>query len=150
MEDFKPPLDTISAAAYTGLAASTLEKLRVYGGGPRYLKLRRLVRYRPADLDDWLAERIVSSTSEPFACDRRRGARPTPVASSSRCDCITGISEPPRGRSGGRECGAARGSSRRLNRTRTCSIMATPRDASGPGEKESSGGFSIASEILSP
>jgi hypothetical protein len=71
VEDFKPPLDTLGAAAYTGLAASTLEKLRVYGGGPRYLKLRRLVRYRPADLDDWLAERIVSSTSEPFVSDQR-------------------------------------------------------------------------------
>jgi predicted DNA-binding transcriptional regulator AlpA len=69
MKDFKPPLDTLAAAAYTGLASSTLEKLRVYGGGPRYLKLRRLVRYRQADLDDWLAAHIVSSTSDELSCE---------------------------------------------------------------------------------
>lgn len=58
------PLDTTGAAAYTGVSRSSLEKLRVYGGGPRYLKLGRRVRYRVEDLESWLSERLVSSTSE--------------------------------------------------------------------------------------
>lgn len=76
MEELRPALDTSAAAAYMGLSRSTLEKLRVYGGGPRYLKLRRLVRYRPEDLDKWMADRVVSSTSERMAliCASPEGA----------------------------------------------------------------------------
>lgn len=76
MEELRPVLDTSAAAAYLGLSRSMLEKLRVYGGGPRYLKLRRLVRYRPEHLDEWMAERLVSSTSEkmPFTCASPEGA----------------------------------------------------------------------------
>lgn len=57
-------LNTQGAANYLGLAESTLEKARVSGTGPKYLKLGRAVRYRIADLNEWLAERVVSSTSE--------------------------------------------------------------------------------------
>jgi hypothetical protein len=42
-----------------------LNKLRTYGGGPRYAKLGAVVVYDPADLDAWAAERKVRSTSEP-------------------------------------------------------------------------------------
>jgi predicted DNA-binding transcriptional regulator AlpA len=58
------PLDTATAAEYVGLSKSTLEKLRVFGTGPKYLKLNRAVRYRVSDLEAWLCERLVSSTSE--------------------------------------------------------------------------------------
>jgi len=58
------PLDTAAAAEYVGLSKSTLEKLRVWGTGPKYLKLNRTVRYRVSDLESWLSERVVSSTSE--------------------------------------------------------------------------------------
>jgi excisionase family DNA binding protein len=68
-----PPLDTSSAARQLGLSRSTLEKLRVFGGGPRYLKLGRNVRYRHQDLQDWLAERVFSSTSEQLTGSRREG-----------------------------------------------------------------------------
>lgn len=57
------PVDTADAAKLTGLAKSTLEKLRVAGTGPRYLKLGKVVRYRRADLDAWLDARLVASTS---------------------------------------------------------------------------------------
>jgi predicted DNA-binding transcriptional regulator AlpA len=57
-------LNTREAAAYMGLAVPTLNKLRVYGGGPKFLKLLRAVRYRQTDLDDWLADRVRGSTSE--------------------------------------------------------------------------------------
>jgi len=63
-EQISGPVDTTAAASRIGLSKSTLEKLRVYGGGPAYLKLGRLVRYRVEDLDSWLKDRIVSSTSE--------------------------------------------------------------------------------------
>jgi len=57
-------LDTKAAAQYIGLAAHTLEKMRSSGGGPKYMKLGRAVRYSPDLLDEWMEARIVSSTSE--------------------------------------------------------------------------------------
>lgn len=64
-----PPttLTTDAAAAYVGLASKTLEKRRIAGTGPKFLKLGRAVRYRVADLDVWLSARAVSSTSERVA-----------------------------------------------------------------------------------
>ena len=48
-------LRTPAAADYTGLSPSTLEKLRLAGGGPRFLRLGgRAVGYDVRDLDDWL------------------------------------------------------------------------------------------------
>ena len=46
---------TREAATYTGLAKSTLEKLRVTGGGCPYMRVGRVVVYDPDDLDAWLA-----------------------------------------------------------------------------------------------
>ena len=57
-------LSTEAAASYTGLSASTLSKLRVFGGGPTYLKLGRRVAYDVKDLDDWLGARRRLSTSD--------------------------------------------------------------------------------------
>jgi len=57
-------LDTHAAAARTGLASSTLRKLRLTGQGPRFLKLGRAVRYRECDLDAWLEQRTALSTSD--------------------------------------------------------------------------------------
>lgn len=59
-----PLLRTHEAAKYLSLGIPTLEKLRVYGGGPNFVRLGRSVRYRPADLDAWLESRIYSSTSD--------------------------------------------------------------------------------------
>lgn len=57
-------VDTEGAAAHVGLSVATLEKKRVNGDGPPFLKLGRSVRYRPADLDAWMERRIVGSTSQ--------------------------------------------------------------------------------------
>lgn len=57
------PIDTTEAARLTGLSKSTLEKMRVTGTGPRYLKLGKIVRYRPDDLEQWLEDRLILSTS---------------------------------------------------------------------------------------
>lgn len=57
-------LRTPDAATHVGLAASTLEKLRVVGGGPVFMKLGRAVVYDVADLDAWLAAQRRTSTSD--------------------------------------------------------------------------------------
>jgi excisionase family DNA binding protein len=51
------------AARQLRLSERTLERLRVSGGGPVYVKAGRSVRYREADLEAWIAARVVSSTS---------------------------------------------------------------------------------------
>lgn len=50
------------AAAYLGLSKSTMDKLRHFGGGPRYFKLGRTIIYDVADLDAWRNERAATST----------------------------------------------------------------------------------------
>lgn len=59
-----PPLRVQAAAKHLGLSVSTLNKLRVFGGGPVFLKLGRRVAYDVADLDAWLTSRRRSSTSD--------------------------------------------------------------------------------------
>ena len=56
--------NTRQAADYLGISESWLTKLRCVGGGPKYLKLGRRVLYRDADLDEWRAQYLVSSTSD--------------------------------------------------------------------------------------
>jgi len=46
------------------LSERTLERLRVQGGGPAFVKAGRAVRYRECDLEAWVSARVVSSTSE--------------------------------------------------------------------------------------
>ena len=55
-----------AAAAYLGLAPSTLAKMRMNpDAGPRFTKAGpRVVLYDRADLDDWLEGRKRNSTSE--------------------------------------------------------------------------------------
>jgi hypothetical protein len=57
-------LDTEGAATYCGVGKSTLEKLRLTGGGPAYLKPTRSVVYQVSDLDAWLDRSRRQSTSE--------------------------------------------------------------------------------------
>jgi excisionase family DNA binding protein len=56
-------LNEREAAAYLNLSHRTLQAWRVRGGGPAYIKLGANVRYRPADLDTWLAERTRANTA---------------------------------------------------------------------------------------
>jgi predicted DNA-binding transcriptional regulator AlpA len=57
-------LSAPEAAAYCGSSASTFAKLRLYGGGPLYVKLGRRVVYDPADLDQWPTSNRRASTSD--------------------------------------------------------------------------------------
>ena len=57
-------VDVKGVAKRVGLSESTLNKMRVYGGGPRFSKLgSRSVRYCLADLDAWIAANRRASTS---------------------------------------------------------------------------------------
>jgi predicted DNA-binding transcriptional regulator AlpA len=66
------------AAIYTGYSESTLEKKRLTGEGPPFIKLSdsgRIV-YDTRDLDAWLAARRVMSTSARQPTRQRRAATP--------------------------------------------------------------------------
>ena len=52
------------AAAYLGLSAKTLNRMRAPGKGPRYTKRGRRVIYDVVDLDEWMAEGKRRSTDE--------------------------------------------------------------------------------------
>jgi predicted DNA-binding transcriptional regulator AlpA len=48
-----------------GLASRrTLQAWRLLGRGPRYIKVRRSVRYRRADIEEWLAAQTVTPAAE--------------------------------------------------------------------------------------
>ena len=51
------------AARYLGIAASTLNKRRIYGGQPPFIKMGRRVVYDLADLDSFIAQSRRDSTS---------------------------------------------------------------------------------------
>ena len=68
-----PFLNTDQAAHYVGLSRRTLEKMRTAGGGPLFRKHGRYVRYHIDDLDEWSAEHVKTSTSEP---DHQRSTHP--------------------------------------------------------------------------
>jgi len=57
-------LTTTEAAAYLGLAISTLNKWRCYGEGPHFIKLGRAVRYKREDLDSFVEIGRRDSTDE--------------------------------------------------------------------------------------
>jgi excisionase family DNA binding protein len=64
-EQAPPSLERFSgtqAANYLGLSKSTLEKMRIEGRGPRYLKLGGRCFYRRSDLDAYLEAAVVETT----------------------------------------------------------------------------------------
>jgi hypothetical protein len=62
----KPPrfMDNQAAAKYLNLSPRTLEKFRVYGGGPVYRKFGRRVLYAIEDLEAYAKSQSRTSTSE--------------------------------------------------------------------------------------
>lgn len=56
-------MNTKDVAAYTGLTADFWNRLRGAKGGPPYIRVSgRCVRYRRADIDAWMADRLRAST----------------------------------------------------------------------------------------
>jgi predicted DNA-binding transcriptional regulator AlpA len=67
-----PLLTTQAASELLGIDRRTLERYRVTGAGPKFVKMQQVVRYRVEDLQAWLASRTVSSTSESTRKSARR------------------------------------------------------------------------------
>ena len=61
-----PAAEYLSAqdvSAYTGLSVDFWNRLRSQGGGPPYSKISaKAVRYRKADIDAWMEQRMRRST----------------------------------------------------------------------------------------
>jgi predicted DNA-binding transcriptional regulator AlpA len=55
------------ASKVTGFSESQLNKLRVYGGGPEYIKIGKSVFYELSALHAWIAAHRRSSTSQSAA-----------------------------------------------------------------------------------
>jgi excisionase family DNA binding protein len=52
------------AAEFLSLSKSTLDKMRVRGGGPKYYQFGRRIAYSREALAEWAAHRMKTSTSE--------------------------------------------------------------------------------------
>lgn len=66
------------AAAYINSSTSTLAKRRLYGGGPKFTRIGRAIRYAKPDLDSFMAANTVASTSDnprPMIANRRDDER---------------------------------------------------------------------------
>ena len=59
-----PLMNVEAAARLCGCSRSFLNRLRVTGGGPAFVKLGRRVAYEAAELRSWLASRRRTSTSQ--------------------------------------------------------------------------------------
>ena len=57
-------LTTTEAAHFLHVQPATLEQWRWNGRGPNYVKIGRACRYRLADLEAFLEERVFSSTTQ--------------------------------------------------------------------------------------
>jgi len=63
------------AAAYLGITEATLAQMATRGSGPRFSKLNdRMVRYRQADIDEWIASHLMDDTRTPVTSGGRRRA----------------------------------------------------------------------------
>jgi predicted DNA-binding transcriptional regulator AlpA len=64
MISLEPLLDEVEISRLFGRAIPTLQKDRLHGDGPPFIKIGRLVRYRPSSVQEWLDKQTRQSTSE--------------------------------------------------------------------------------------
>jgi excisionase family DNA binding protein len=57
-------LTTAEVAAILNVKSQTLRKMRTHGDGPLFAKIGALVRYEQRDVSEWLARRMVRSTTD--------------------------------------------------------------------------------------
>lgn len=57
-------LHECDAANFLRVSVRTLQAWRVRGGGPRFCKIGRAVRYRREDLSAWVEGQVRASTSD--------------------------------------------------------------------------------------
>lgn len=60
----KSLLSCQEAASYLGIAEQTMRQQRMKGGGIKFVKVGRLIRYRASDLEAYLEARTFDNTSQ--------------------------------------------------------------------------------------
>jgi predicted DNA-binding transcriptional regulator AlpA len=60
----QPLLTQRQCAEALALSERTLERFRVSGIGPKFVRMGKSVRYRLTDVEAWIERRTVGSTSE--------------------------------------------------------------------------------------
>ena len=102
--DLLTPRET---AADTRLSERTLERHRLTGTGPKFVRLGSRVLYRRQNLEEWVANCTVTSTAEAYAGkpgstngvkDRKRSHQDAPATGPD--DQIDDHPHPPLGRQG--------------------------------------------------
>ena len=122
-------LSTRQAAALLGLSHRTLERYRVTGGGPPFLRYCNRVHYLRADLDAWaLAGRRRSTSDDGGAEDGRERGSPAGCANGvGEARRGTGAFTPGSGGAGaGRRCVSRRDRWERLRATERTGAGGTP------------------------
>ena len=76
-------LNTAQAARILQLSSRTLEKFRIRGGGPVFMKFGVRVFYRPDDILDWVERTVRTSTSDPGPIQSRQVHKNRTARSSS-------------------------------------------------------------------
>jgi hypothetical protein len=56
---------TPQAAEYLGVSKSFLDKARIYGGGPRFMRFGRAIVYSTDDLAEWARSCTVANDNAP-------------------------------------------------------------------------------------
>ncbi|WP_441228203.1 helix-turn-helix transcriptional regulator [Tardiphaga sp. 20_F10_N6_6] len=56
--------DTKTTGKYLNLSTRTLERKRIDGTGPEFVKMGRAVRYLQSKVDAWVADHVATSTSD--------------------------------------------------------------------------------------
>lgn len=66
-DSIRPLLTDIDLEKITGMSRSSWQKDRISGGKDMlpFVRIGRLIRYRPEDVEAWIARNIHSNTSEP-------------------------------------------------------------------------------------
>ena len=64
LPDLRPLWNTEQCARYLGVSIDWLNGSRCRGDGPPFIKIGRNVRYLPAQVEEWLRDRVMQSTSE--------------------------------------------------------------------------------------
>ena len=72
MNDERTLLNTEQTAQRLGLSPRTLERYRVTGEGPEYLKIGRAVRYTASALERWLKGCKRRSTSDDGSASKKK------------------------------------------------------------------------------
>lgn len=59
----EPLLNEREVAGLTRMSLASVRRWRLFGQGPKYIKIGAAVRYKPDDISEWLASRPTGGTN---------------------------------------------------------------------------------------